>query len=145
MYKCFESFSMSERLEKGNEWYCPKCKSHVLATIKIEIYQVPKILVIHLKRFRTRGHYREKLATPINFPIEGLNLSDYVLSNQQTGLYDLYAISNHYGSLGGGHYTACCYNEFEKTWVELNDSNVSRASDLVTNSAYVLFYRMRGV
>lgn len=25
-------------------------------------------------------------------------------------LYDLYGVSNHYGSLNGGHYTACVKN-----------------------------------
>jgi len=25
-------------------------------------------------------------------------------------IYDLYAVSNHYGSLNGGHYTAMCKN-----------------------------------
>lgn len=28
-----------------------------------------------------------------------------------SALYELYAISNHYGSLGGGHYTAFAKNE----------------------------------
>jgi ubiquitin C-terminal hydrolase len=28
---CFEEFQQPEKLEHGNEWYCPKCKKHQLA------------------------------------------------------------------------------------------------------------------
>ena len=30
--------------------------------------------------------------------------------------YDLFAVSNHYGSLGGGHYTAYAKNPVHKKW-----------------------------
>lgn len=43
----------------------------------------------------------------MNFPVRNLDLSKYVKSKDgQSQVYDLYAISNHYGGLGGGHYTA---------------------------------------
>jgi ubiquitin carboxyl-terminal hydrolase 4/11/15 len=60
-------------------------------------------------------------------------------------LYDLYAVSNHYGGLHGGHYTAYGYNNFLEKWYEFNDSSVSSAtaSDVVTSGAYLLFYRRR--
>lgn len=32
LYDCIDSFVLKEQLEKGNEWYCNKCKNHVLAT-----------------------------------------------------------------------------------------------------------------
>ncbi len=58
--------------------------------------------------------------------------------------YDLFAISQHYGSLGGGHYTATC--EFEgQGWYAFNDSGVNRIEAMdpadSARSAYVLFYR----
>lgn len=55
--------------------------------------------------------------------------------------YELYAISNHYGGLGGGHYTA--YAKNRDKWFEFNDSSVSSASesDLKGSGAYMLFYR----
>ena len=40
--------------------------------------------------------------------------------------YDLYAVSNHYGGLGGGHYTA--YGKNNGKWYEFNDSSVRSAS-----------------
>jgi ubiquitin C-terminal hydrolase len=67
--------------------------------------------------------------------------------------YDLYAISNHYGSLNGGHYTAYCQNPIAKKWYEFDDASVSKVSDtnslveienaIVSKSAYVLFYKLR--
>lgn len=35
------------------------------------------------------------------------------------------AVSNHYGGLGGGHYTAYAKNPFYDKWFEFNDSSVS--------------------
>jgi ubiquitin C-terminal hydrolase len=36
-------------------------------------------------------------------------MSKYVLNNNgQKLVYDLYAVSNHFGGLDGGHYTAYC-------------------------------------
>lgn len=50
---------------------------------------------------------RNKLDTRVDFPLHGLDLTPYVLHTQSVQpVYDLYAVSNHYGSLGGGHYTA---------------------------------------
>ena len=40
-------------------------------------------------------------------------------------LYDLYAVSNHSGGMGGGHYTAYVKNPVKKTWYMMNDSSVS--------------------
>lgn len=39
-------------------------------------------------------------------------------------IYDLFAVSNHYGGLGGGHYTATCKNYKNSLWYDFNDSNV---------------------
>lgn len=54
-----------------------------------------------------------KLQTLVDFPIKGLDLSSYVLSHEgieEPLLYDLFGVSNHYGSLGFGHYTAFAMN-----------------------------------
>ncbi len=59
-------------------------------------------------------------------------------------VYNLFAISQHSGSLGGGHYTATVQYE-GRDWYEFNDSGVSRVDDMdpadSAHSAYVLFYR----
>ena len=61
-------------------------------------------------------------------------------------LYDLYGVVNHTGALGGGHYTAQCFNPVEERWYCFNDASVSEVSpavgeaDIVTPRAYMLFY-----
>ena len=47
-------------------------------------------------------------------------------------LYDLYAVSNHYGSMNGGHYTAFCTNPIYNRWFEFDDESVIQISK--TNS-----------
>ena len=106
---------------KGDEkWYCNKCKEHVVATKRISIYSSPNFLIIHLKRFKhtTGGFFtsaNKKINTLITFPVEGLDLSKFVLKGDQS-IYDLYAVSNHYGGLKGGHYTAFARNPVVGKW-----------------------------
>lgn len=62
-------------------------------------------------------------------------------------VYDLGGVVNHYGGLGGGHYTANAFNMFDNRWYEYSDDRVSvveNEADLVTSAAYVLFYTRRG-
>lgn len=49
-----------------------------------------------------------KLETFVNFPIHDFDLTNYVANknNSRRQLYELYALTNHYGGMGGGHYTA---------------------------------------
>ena len=59
--------------------------------------------------------------------------------------YDLYAVSQHYGSMGGGHYTAVCKN-IDGNWYSYDDESVYKSSknNVVTEAAYVLYYRRKG-
>jgi ubiquitin carboxyl-terminal hydrolase 4/11/15 len=50
---CLKEFKQTELLDEDNKWYCNKCKDHVQATKTLEIFRVPRILVISLKRFKT--------------------------------------------------------------------------------------------
>ena len=60
-------------------------------------------------------------------------------------LYDCYAVSNHYGSMGFGHYTAYSKNSLTDKWYDFDDSRVNQveASEVCTNAAYNLFFRKR--
>ena len=58
-------------------------------------------------------------------------------------VYDLYAVSNHVGSLGGGHYTAYCrvpQPDGSLAWYHFDDELVSQ---VVSQNAYQLFYVRR--
>jgi len=109
----------------------------------MQIYRSPHILIIHLKRFRNN----QKIDNLVEFPIKGLDISSYVIEkdNKTPNVYDLFAIANHYGGLGGGHYVASAQNHIDNNWYSFNDSSVSKLSEdeLVSSSAYVLFYRRR--
>lgn len=89
--------------------YCPQCKEHRQASKKLDLWRLPDVLVIHLKRFSYSRWLKNKLDTFVDFPIHNLDVSKYVKtkdSSEGTYMYELYAISNHYGGLGGGHYSA---------------------------------------
>ena len=46
----------------------------------------------------------DKIDAFVDAPLKALDLSGIVKGPEQTDLiFDLYAISNHYGGLGGGH------------------------------------------
>jgi len=49
--KFIKNFCKEVQLEEGGEWQCSSCKKHVLAKKKIELYYLPKILIICFKRF----------------------------------------------------------------------------------------------
>lgn len=88
--------------------YCPGCKNHQQASKKLDLWRLPEILIIHLKRFSYSRSLKNKLETYVDFPIDNLDLSAYIAckNGNLSNRYMLYAISNHYGSMGGGHYTA---------------------------------------
>lgn len=116
----------------------------------MEIYKSPEFLIIHLKRFshqRSSFFSSRKLSDLVDFPHENLDLTSFTLNKAEKEplIYDLYAVSNHFGSLNGGHYTAYSQNPLNKRWYEFDDTDVSKIdpSKLVTKAAYVLFYRRR--
>lgn len=50
LFDCLNLFLKKEKLSPENMWYCPHCKKHQEATKQFELYNLPQILVIHLKR-----------------------------------------------------------------------------------------------
>lgn len=162
---CFNEFKKTEILDENNMWYCNKCKEHVQAKKKLEIFKAPPIFIINFKRFNKAnqsssrflgmyggGGYGQKIDLDVDFPLESLDLSKHVIGGESRGeklIYDLYAVSNHYGNMGFGHYTAYCQNPSTNQWYEFDDSRVSLVNQnmlknsICTNAAYNLFYRRR--
>ncbi|TYG42753.1 hypothetical protein ES288_D12G282800v1 [Gossypium darwinii] len=141
---CLDAFLIEEPLGPDDMWYCPRCKEHRQAIKKLDLWMLPEIIVFHLKRFTYGRYLKNKIDTFVNFPIHDLDLSKYVMSKDgQSYLYELYAISNHYGGLGGGHYTAYAKLIDENRWYHFDDSHVSAVneSDIKTSAAYLLFYK----
>jgi ubiquitin carboxyl-terminal hydrolase 4/11/15 len=140
---CLNEYGKSETLSEQNAWFCPRCKEHRRADKMFELWKAPDILVMHFKRFSSNRNFRDKLEVKVEYPTEGLDLSSMV-RDQQDGkslIYDLIAVDNHYGGLGGGHYTAYAKNFFNNAWYEYNGKYETNAleslADLFPRLAYL--------
>nr|XP_019935558.1 PREDICTED: ubiquitin carboxyl-terminal hydrolase 8 [Paralichthys olivaceus]XP_019935559.1 PREDICTED: ubiquitin carboxyl-terminal hydrolase 8 [Paralichthys olivaceus] len=140
---CLRLFSKEEKLTDNNKVFCRHCKAHRDSTKKLEIWKVPPILLVHLKRFSYEGRWKQKLQTTVDFPLDCLDLAQYVIGPKQNQKrYCLYGVSNHYGGLDGGHYTAYCKNATKQRWYKFDDHEVSEisTSSVKSSAAYILFY-----
>ncbi|KAL8276325.1 hypothetical protein RQP46_011291 [Phenoliferia psychrophenolica] len=164
LVSCLNEFTKEERLGEDDQWYCPDCKKHQQATKKVEIWKVPDVLVFALKRFSAGRYSRDKIDDFVDFPVEGFDVTEFVEGEaverriakeegrdeeRESLIYDLYAVDNHYGGMGGGHYTAYAKNPENDKWYEFDDSRVSPIEKekvegrIKTKAAYLLFYRRR--
>mmetsp|Transcript_41071 Transcript_41071/g.66103 ORF Transcript_41071/g.66103 Transcript_41071/m.66103 type:complete len:897 (+) Transcript_41071:889-3579(+) len=153
IYECFDRFREREQLGENDEWFCPKCKELVRAFKRMDLWSTPDTLVIHLKRFYyERSRFmrswvdREKIKDLVTFPIDGLDLSTYILGDsKEDAIYDCYGVSNHIGGLGGGHYTAYIKSTDNNRWYCMDDSHTSEVdvAEVISPKAYVLFYKRR--
>ncbi|XP_071723308.1 ubiquitin carboxyl-terminal hydrolase 5-like [Rutidosis leptorrhynchoides] len=145
LYACLEAFLREEPLVPEDMWYCPQCKERRQASKKLDLWRLPEVLVIHLKRFSYSRSMKHKLETFVNFPIRDFDVTDYVANKNNTNrqVYQLYALTNHFGSMGSGHYTAHIKLVDENRWYNFDDSHISAINEdeVKTNAAYVLFYR----
>ncbi|KAL5744951.1 hypothetical protein ACOSP7_026097 [Xanthoceras sorbifolium] len=145
LYTCLEAFLREEPLVPEDMWYCPKCKERRQASKKLDLWRLPEVLVIHMKRFSYSRSMKHKLETFVNFPIHDFDLTNYVAikNSSQRQLYELYALTNHYGGMGSGHYTAHIKLLDENRWYNFDDSHISpiNEEDVKSAAAYVLFYR----
>ncbi|KAM5135356.1 ubiquitin carboxyl-terminal hydrolase 43 isoform 2-T2 [Mantella aurantiaca] len=162
--ECFQLYTKEEQLAPDDAWRCPHCKVLQQGTVKLSLWTLPDILIIHLKRFRQVGGRRNKLSTLVRFPLSGMDMAPHVVKRGQgikgpigqwsswkmdggqlDVLYDLYAVCNHHGSLQGGHYTAYCRNSMDARWYSYDDSNVELVpeDEVCTRGAYLLFYQKR--
>lgn len=119
---CLDEFGKEEILSEMDMWYCPRCKEHRRASKKFELWKTPDILVMHLKRFSSSAIRRDKLDVMVTFPLTGLDLTSRVVEKEdgKQEIYDLFAVDDHWGGLGGGHYTAFAKNFVDNEWYEYN-------------------------
>lgn len=130
-----------------SKWKCPQCREYRDAEKKIDIWKLPPLLIVHLKRFKYQGLWRDKITTHVDYPIN-LNLDKYLHSDARvksnnSNNYRLYAISNHSGTLDGGHYTSMCRNFKMDRWFKYDDTHVKEITNpesLISPQAYILFY-----
>jgi len=119
--KCLTEFCKIQKLENDEgdtHWRCPRCKDfRPGAKQNLALWQLPDILTIHMKRFRSSQKWREKITTKVNFPLTGLDMRKWchqespvleTSASDDSYIYDLIGVLNHYGGMTGGHYVAAC-------------------------------------
>ncbi|XP_064634979.1 ubiquitin carboxyl-terminal hydrolase 44-like isoform X2 [Lineus longissimus] len=161
-------FTEVEKLE-GRIYACENCNSkrrrashkpvvRTEAEKTFMINKLPKVLRLHLKRFRyvqfglhlpTRSrrwsgrNHREKINTHVDFG-EELDLSPFCSAAEEGPfLYQLSAVVIHHGrGFSSGHYTAFCWNDEAGSWVHCNDARVEscKIKEVTKSQAYILLY-----
>ncbi|KAL4065925.1 hypothetical protein V8B97DRAFT_1865268 [Scleroderma yunnanense] len=164
LQSCLDAFVREEVMEKAEAWHCPKCKQLRKATKKLTLSRLPPILLIHLKRFSVKGPFTDKIETVVDFPLKDLDLTNYMPPPLPPGKqatvngaassiaddpraqtppykYDLYGVTNHFGSLSNGHYTA--FIASRGGWLYCDDSRITSTNtrEVVGRPAYVLYYK----
>ena len=153
---CLREFTKEEQLDPENMWRCPRCKDFRQASKRFELWKMPPLLLVHLKRFCSNGRGQHvKRAQAIITPLDGLDLSAYIggsLGVSSAATYSLYATCNHHGTMHRGHYTAHCRSAGfggsqgdaadRSKWHTLDDGRCREvnASRVIDGSNYILFF-----
>lgn len=154
--KMLENFLKEESL--SHDYYCTKCKGkHFQHSAprdcrrKFDLYRLPQILVLQIKRFSYGKFSKSKLNNRIRAPTT-LNLSRVASSSSHHSVksphYELVGVVNHSGEINFGHYTADCRNPSNGKWYHFNDSSVSETrmgESIDSSSPYLLFYAKKAI
>ncbi|KAG8044655.1 hypothetical protein GUJ93_ZPchr0800g16436 [Zizania palustris] len=103
MLSCLPEIQSLSLSQKELKIMLPYGTAHAAKSInkkkKLDLWRLPEVLIIHLKRFSYTQFIRNKLETFVDFPICDLDLSSFVIEKNELSIchYRLYAISNHYG------------------------------------------------
>ncbi|KAJ5078786.1 ubiquitin carboxyl-terminal hydrolase [Anaeramoeba ignava] len=135
---CIEEFLETETLSNNQGWRCSFCGKSVQAVKMIQFFELPKILVFHLKRFAIQESSISKIQSFIKFPIK-LQLNSI---QNENFLYEIYAVLNHHGTSFNGHYTCYCKGD-EGKWFHFDDEKVNYVNEesIITSASYMLFYK----
>jgi ubiquitin carboxyl-terminal hydrolase 9/13 len=150
---CLRKFSAEEMLCERNKFHCDNCGGLQEAEKRMKIKRLPKILALHLKRFKyTEDLQRlQKLFHRVVYPyhLRLFNTTDD--AEDPDRLYELYAVVVHIG--GGpyhGHYVSIIKTE-DRGWLLFDDEMVEPVDKSYVRNffgdrpglacAYVLFYQ----
>eukprot|EP00727_Mastigamoeba_balamuthi_P014021 m51a1_g9241 putative probable ubiquitin carboxyl-terminal hydrolase 8 (672) ;mRNA; r:127974-131090 len=148
--ECLRCFTDPEVLAGADRYNCERCRTPQTATKQYAVHALPRVLVVQIKRFTQHRGRLEKVSLPVRFPLV-LNMAPYAERGSPAAAdaavgrakYVLFGVSEHGGSLSGGHYTAavrCGQGE----WYHFSDSCVSKTTlpeaVKASGSAYMLFY-----
>lgn len=143
--ECFKDYVRSEMIDRK----CEICSNKKTIKQK-QIWRPGMLLYIQLCRFNNLPNGRVwKNNQEVEIP-NTIDLSEYCDNSMKTDnslsyKYKLKGISNHMGSLGGGHYTADSVSLVDNsTWYHFDDSRVGRhrSETIDASNAYILMYEM---
>lgn len=147
LYHCFDIFMEEEFLDGGERPRCLRCDAKRKCSKRFSVQKFPKVLVLHLKRFSSHGNLGSKINAAVDYPVTDLDLTRFcsrgtVNRSSEAPLYDLYAVIDHSGYAGAGHYTAKCRHPYSGVWYDFNDASVTPidTTEIVSSNAYILFY-----
>ena len=137
IYDCLDLFTHEEIVKNI---LCEKCNKKTNFKKRLQIDIFPKYLVLILKRFKYTSMFTTKIDNLINFPLESLDLTNYITQKEGPIKYDLFGVVNHVGGLTGGHYH--CNIKQENVWIKYDDSYTCEYDKKIeTSNAYLLVYK----
>ena len=152
IYDCLDSYIKKEQLDKNNTIWCTFCFQKNRSYKSNYIWKTPKVLIINLKRFKYNdyGMVTSKNTKFINYPVENLDISNYINPNSpyiNKCKYNLFGVNIH-KSIGNrnninfGHYISCVKNRYNNKWYIFDDNSVNEANidDIINSNSYLLFY-----
>ena len=92
LYDCIDFYMQEDKLE----WFCPNCKKMTNSCKWSELFKLPPILIVMLKRFKYDEELEgfRKVETLVNLDMTGVELADYIKSsyfNESNSTYHPYA------------------------------------------------------
>ena len=147
IYDCLNDMFKLEKIE----YKCEKCNNIENNIIEKKIMNIPKTLIVKIKRYYSNGKRLVKNNKLVKYPLI-LDMEPYIISGNSQK-YELYGIINHSGILDSGHYYSFIKkynkktNKFLNQWYCCNDSNVKEISieeALTSQNAYILYYHYIG-
>lgn len=150
---CLRKFSAEEMLCERNKFHCDNCGGLQEAEKRMKIKRLPKILALHLKRFKyTEDMTRlQKLFHRVVYPyyLRMFNTTDD--AEDPDRLYELYAVVVHIGGNAyHGHYVSVIKTK-DRGWLLFDDEMVEPVDKHYVRNffgdkpgmacAYVLFYQ----
>ncbi|XP_040155905.1 ubiquitin carboxyl-terminal hydrolase 32 isoform X2 [Anopheles arabiensis] len=129
---CLRAFTSEEKLE---QWYhCSHCKQKKPATKKLQIWKLPPILIVHLKRFNYVNGKWVKSQKVVNFPYEDFDPTPYLASvPQETILRHRDLLEGVASGPRGDGRNRDCHEEFVEFDREM--SMIDEASDEISLSS----------
>ena len=94
LYECLDFYTQPELLEGENAWYNEKTGQKEDVLKRTQFWNFPDVLAFNFNRYTPDG--RTKINTPVNYPINDLDLSKYVRGYKKHSFqYELYGVVNH--------------------------------------------------